>query len=231
MLAAALGAAALGGILAAPAARADEVYQIDGEVWDHYQKYLDDIRHGLRPGAYAITKDGTGAFYFWCEEQRCMAGKSYSAEAVDRCEADYGTDCVLFAIRDEIKVQYEVRPGAGHKSSNTVNAPDLAPAPTSTIRVSAEVKAEIDRYLRNAGSGGKAWALAIAKDGSEVASAGCPTAGGGGYFGGGGYCDLNKGTAQELAGIEALKRCGGRDDCVLLYTGAQKSPSIEVVAP
>ncbi|HNB25597.1 MAG TPA: hypothetical protein PLR41_01445 [Alphaproteobacteria bacterium] len=105
----ALVAAALGGTFAAPAARAGEVYQIDGAVWDHYQKYLDDIRHGLRPGAYAITTDGTGAFYFWCEEQRCMAGKSYSAEAKDRCEAEYGTDCVIFAIRDEIKVQYEIR--------------------------------------------------------------------------------------------------------------------------
>lgn len=109
LLAGVLGAVTIAGGLFAPAARAGEVYQIDGAVWDHYQKYLDDIRHGLRPGAYAITKDGTGAFYFWCEEQRCMAGKSYSAEAVDRCEAEYGTDCVLFAIRDDIKIQYEIR--------------------------------------------------------------------------------------------------------------------------
>lgn len=90
-------------------AQADEVYQITGEVWDHYQAYLDDIGHGRRPGAYAITTDGAGAFYFYCEETRCMAGRSYSGEAKERCESEYGTDCVIFAIRDEIKVQYGIR--------------------------------------------------------------------------------------------------------------------------
>lgn len=90
-------------------AQAEETYIIDGAVWDHFQGYLDKIGHGRRPGAYAITTDGYGAFYVWCEEVRCRAGRSYSTEAVEYCENEYKTDCVVFAIRDEIKVPYEIR--------------------------------------------------------------------------------------------------------------------------
>lgn len=210
---------------------AAEVYQIDSSVWGHYQRYLAKIGT-TRPGAFAITTDGRESFSVTCPDTNCIAsGPSYSTEVKQYCEKESGTDCVVFAVRDEIKVAYEVRAGGlDYDSSNTGGA-NLAPAPTTRIVVSAEVQAKIDKYLRNASSGGKAWALAIAKDGSDVASAGCATTGGGGYFGGGGYCDLNKGTAQELASIEALKRCGGRDDCVLLYAGRQKVSSIELVTP
>ena len=107
-------------------ARAEAAYQIDGEVRAHFQKYLDDIGHGQRPGAYAITTDGRGVFYFWCEEIRCMAGKAYSTDAKDHCEAEYGTDCVVFAIRDEIKVQYEIRRTTSGKSSSAPVAPGPA---------------------------------------------------------------------------------------------------------
>lgn len=207
------------------AARAEQVYQIDGEVWDHYQKYLDDIGHGRKPGAYAITTDGSGAFYFWCEEIRCMAGKAYSTDAKDRCEAEYGTECVVFAIRDEIKVRYEIRKPAGGGSASA--APLSPPPPATTIKVAAAVQADIDQYLRNAQTGGgKVWALAIAKDGTEAVSANCPVSGG---YSGGGACDPLKGGAPELAAREAIKRCGGPSTCVQLYAGTQKIANIETV--
>lgn len=220
--------AAVSAMLAPNPARADEVYVIDGEVWDYFQKYLDRTNDGNKPGAFAITTDGTGAYYIWCEEIRCVSGPTYSHEAKSSCEREYDTDCVVFAVREDIKVQYEIRKVGGGSSSS---APDLAPAPMTRIAVSAATQAEIDKYLRNATGGSKAWALAIAKDGSAVASANCQTTGGGGYFGGGGTCDLNKGTAQELANKEALKRCGGPADCMLLYVGQQKTANIEIVAP
>lgn len=89
-------------------AAAEETYIIDGSVWDHFQGYLDKIGHGRRPGAYAITTDGLGAYYVWCPDTRCRAGATYSHEAKQDCEREYGTDCVVFAIRDEIKVRYEI---------------------------------------------------------------------------------------------------------------------------
>lgn len=105
LVAAAMGLAAL---VPGPA-RAEEIYLIDGSVWDHFQGYLDKIGHGRRPGAYAITTDGYGAYYVWCPDTRCRAGSTYSHEAKTSCEKEYDTDCVTFAIRDEIKVKYEIR--------------------------------------------------------------------------------------------------------------------------
>lgn len=99
--------------LAAPAARADEVYLIPGEMWDLYQDYLDKIGQGRRPGAFAITRDGLGAYYTWCDGQRCRIGSSYSNEAKTKCENHYEMECVVFAVRDEIKVKYEIVPVGG----------------------------------------------------------------------------------------------------------------------
>ena len=218
--------AALSAMLAPNPARADEVYVIDGEVWDYFQKYLDRTNDGNKPGAFAITTDGTGAYYIWCEEIRCVSGPTYSHEAKSNCEREYDTDCVVFAVREDIKVQYEIRKVGGGSSSA---APDLAPAPLTRIAVSAATQAAIDKYLSNATGGAKAWALAVAKDGSAVASASCQTSGG--SYSGGTACDPNRGSAQELANQEALKRCGGVADCVLLYAGQQKTANIEIVAP
>lgn len=97
-----------GSLTGAPA-RADEVYEIDGEVWDYFQAYLDKISQGQRPGAYAITTDGHGAYYVWCGETRCVAGRTYGQEAKSYCEQAYDADCVVFAVRDEIRVQYKIR--------------------------------------------------------------------------------------------------------------------------
>jgi hypothetical protein len=204
------------------AAMADK-FVIDAEVWAHYQGYLKAIGN-IRPGAYAITKDGHGAFYVWCEETRCMAGPSYGQDAVSRREHEYNTDCVVFAVRDEIKVEYEVVASAASNSAPSA-APKVNTAPATTITVSSDVKADIDAYLRNASSAARVWALAIAKDGSSVESASCPSSG----WTEGEACNPQNSTLQEQANRRAMKKCGDPDDCILLYVGQKKAATVDVV--
>jgi hypothetical protein len=208
-----------------------EKYLIDHEVWGWYQQYLRNIGNGNRPGAFVITKDGHGAFYSWCQDTRCVAGPTYSQDALNYCEREYDTECVVFAVRDTIRVEYEIRGGASGGSSGASDAPALAPAEVTTVAVTPAVKSDIDAYLRNAASiAGRVWALAITKDGSSVESASCDAVGGGGYFGGGGDCDHTKGDIQGLASKKAVKDCGGPADCILLYVGKKKVANIEIVA-
>jgi hypothetical protein len=90
-------------------AQADETYVIDSGVWGFYQKYLRAINNGQKPGAFVITKDGMSAYYNWCQDTRCrVLGSSYSQSAINDCERDTGTECVVFAIRDDIRVEYEI---------------------------------------------------------------------------------------------------------------------------
>lgn len=203
------------------AASADEKYVISAEVWSVYQEYLAKIDNGDKPGAYAITKDGYGAFYVWCEEIRCMAGTTYSQDAINYCEDEYDTECVTFAVRDEIRVSYEVAAG---ESSLAPEASD--PPPADRLVVSAAVQAEIDAYLANAQSTTHVWALAIARDGSGVARANCPANYG---YRGGGPCAPIKGAPQELASREAIMRCGGAATCMLLYEGVAKKVPVDIV--
>jgi len=223
-LAGTLAAVLMAGLAPAPVAAA-ETYTITAEVWGVFQKYLGKIKNGRYPGAYAITKDGTGAYYVWCEHTQCMAGTAYSTDAVNACEREYDTECVTFAVRDDIRVTYTV---AGSESSNSV-APELSapPPPAAKIVVSAAVKAEIEAYLASAQRAGRASALAIAQDGSDVAAASCPTSGG---WSGGRACEPIKGSPQELASREAVMQCGGAADCVLLYEGTQQTGRVEIVA-
>jgi hypothetical protein len=202
-----------------------EKYSIDREVWAHYQSYLKTIGK-IRPGAYAITIDGHGAFYVYCQETRCMAGPGYGQEARNRCEREYGTECVVFAVRDDIKVEYEIVDDMSTAGAPSV--PLVMPAtPATRIAVTSAVQADIDAYLLNAHAPGRAWALAIAKDGSKVKSASCAA---GGSYSDGSACDPTHGSAQELARGRAIKECGGPGNCVLLYLGDKKAADIEVVA-
>ena len=85
-----------------------ETFRISHDVWGSYQKYLNAIGNGQKPGAFVISKDGQSAYYTWCPDIRCRAGLTYSQDALNSCESDYGEDCVVFAVRDDIKVEYEL---------------------------------------------------------------------------------------------------------------------------
>jgi hypothetical protein len=95
-------------VTAALGAAAAEKYFIDSAVWGVYQEYLRRTSNGLKPGGFAITKDGEGAFYVWCADIHCMAGPGYGHDARTNCEREYDTECVVFAVRDDIRVEYEI---------------------------------------------------------------------------------------------------------------------------
>ena len=103
LIAALAGAAAL-----AAAAQAETKYLIDHEVWGGYQKYLGIISN-TKPGAFAITTNGHSYYYTYCRDIQCLAGPSYSHVAKQRCESEFGEECVVFAIRRDIRVEYEIR--------------------------------------------------------------------------------------------------------------------------
>jgi hypothetical protein len=206
---------------------AQQKYVISSEVWGVYEEYLRRIDNGNRPGAFAITEDGYGAFYVWCDAIRCMAGATYSQEAINNCEREYDTDCVTFAVRDDIRVTYEVAAAEPADSTYQPDAPVQSNAPAiSTITITAAVKAEIDDYLAHTQDTTRAWALAIAQDGSEVGRASCPANYG---LRGGGACAPIKGAPQELANREAILSCGGAASCTLLYEGAEQKADVEIV--
>lgn len=96
------------GVAASGAAPADEVLRIDRAVWSVYQTYLQKIG-STRPGAFAVTVDGYGAYWVTCPGTQCIGATTYSHDAKQDCEQDSGMDCVVFAVRDDIRVQYEIR--------------------------------------------------------------------------------------------------------------------------
>ncbi|HEV8389554.1 MAG TPA: hypothetical protein VGQ35_06915 [Dongiaceae bacterium] len=100
--------AALATAVLAATAQAETKYLIDHEVWGGYQKYLSTIGT-TKAGAFAITADGRGYFYSWCGALHCIGGPSYSHDAKTRCEAEYDTECVVFAVRRDIRIAYEIR--------------------------------------------------------------------------------------------------------------------------
>ncbi len=101
-------AAGLGLGLGVGSAHADKTYFIHGAIWDYYQSYLDLIGDGIRPGIFVITPDGLGASYRYCPDTRCRTTMNMQTKALQDCEKEYGVECVVFAVRDEIRVQYEI---------------------------------------------------------------------------------------------------------------------------
>ena len=203
------------------AAMSDE-YLIDSQVWAWYQQYLRSIANGIKPGAFAISKDGRSAFYSWCQDIRCRAGPTYSQDALGSCQRQHGPDCVVFAVRDEIQVAYEII----GRQEMTLDPPEVE-APVTRIAVTPDVQEKIEIYLRNVRSAGRVWAFAVSRDGTDGAMASCAV---GSTYAGGRSCYPVLGTKEDLAKREALARCGGSDDCVLLYLGQQKQGNIEIVA-
>src|SRR5262249_47817220 len=126
----------------------------------------------------------------------------------------------------DIKVEYEIRGGSASSASQDTEIAALAPAPVTKIAVPAGVKSKIEVYLRNAQASGRSSALAIAKDGTAVGTASCAIVG----VVSSGYCNYTQGDMQAQVTREAIKRCGGPSNCVLLYAGTQKQSNIEIVA-
>lgn len=78
-------------------------------VWGWYQDYLKKIG-STKPGVFAVAEDGRAAGSYVCPELRCNAPTGYKQKAIQQCEraANPGVHCVVFAVRDEIQVEYEI---------------------------------------------------------------------------------------------------------------------------
>lgn len=99
-------AAGLFGVLAVlfglSAARAeDRPLILHPVVWEAYQEYA----ALFRPGAFAVSRDGSIYGYSYCPDVRCKAHTSKKI-ALESCEESGGENCLVFAFQREIKVAY-----------------------------------------------------------------------------------------------------------------------------
>lgn len=91
------------GVAAVPAAAEDGTLVLHPAVWEAFQEYSDM----QRPGAFAVSRDGSVYGYAYCPEVRCTfnTGKKVALES---CAENGGEDCVVFAVERDIKVAYHV---------------------------------------------------------------------------------------------------------------------------
>lgn len=103
--------------------RADDgTLVIHPSVWAGYQEY--DKLH--RPGAFAVSRDGSTYGYSYCPEARCTFNTAKKI-ALESCTEGGGVDCLVFAVQRDIKVAYHVLDVA------TVGACPTSPVPEVTI--------------------------------------------------------------------------------------------------
>lgn len=105
-----------------PGSAAEEPLVLHPSTWEAYQEYL----KLLRPGAFAVSRDGSVYGYSYCPEARCKFNTGKKV-ALQSCEESGGEDCVIFAFQGEIKLPYSV------VDVETVGACPSGPAPTVTI--------------------------------------------------------------------------------------------------
>lgn len=101
-------AAAIGlGLCANPAAA--ETFKIHRQIWDAYQSYLRAIG-STKPGVYAVAENGMAGAGWVCPDIRCSDMGRFSMEAKEECQklTDPGVKCIVFAVRDDIRVEYEI---------------------------------------------------------------------------------------------------------------------------
>jgi hypothetical protein len=194
-----------------------ETYRISNEVWGWYQQYLRNIGDGRRPGAFVISKDGENAWYTWCEDTQCIGGLTYSQESLNRCEREYGTDCVVFAVRDDIRVEYEVETPAPAASDQSAVAPQASGI--AKLRISSALREDVERYLSNSDSFGSSYYrfLALSHAGDRIGTSNCKKM----------TTWLSDGCAgmsnpYEGAKRVALQACGEPNECRLIFEGSSK---------
>ena len=102
------------GIAALPADAGDRKIDLAPAIWADYQIYLHNL--GTAEAYYAVTPDGLGGAPSGCELTKCLPNATGKAgatreEAIKRCEdvSPPSRDCVIFAVRDEIVADYEMR--------------------------------------------------------------------------------------------------------------------------
>jgi hypothetical protein len=85
-------------------ARADETpVVLYPFVWEGYQEYS-GLSH---PSAFAVSRDGSTYGYSYCPERRCKFNRDKKV-ALESCAENGGEDCMIFAIKRDIQVAYQV---------------------------------------------------------------------------------------------------------------------------
>jgi hypothetical protein len=200
-----------------------ETYRINNEVWGWYQKYLGRIGDGRRPGAFVITEDGQNAWYTYCPDTQCMGGLTYSQDALNSCEREYDMDCVVFAVRDDIRVEYEIEKSAPAAADQSAMAPQASGV--AKLRISSALREDVERYLRNSDSFGSSYYryLALSHAGDKIGTSNCKKM----------TTWLSDGCAgmnnpQEGAKRVALQACGNPNECRLIFEGSTKIGVFEI---
>jgi len=82
---------------------------ISKSVWDGYKKYLNQIGATYH-GAFVVQVYGDRADGYadsYCPGSSCFAGPAFVNQAMKSCR-ESGGDCVLFALNNDITVNYRV---------------------------------------------------------------------------------------------------------------------------
>lgn len=191
---------------------------LTNETWGYYQQYAEAIKPN-RPGAFAVSVDGRNSYYIWCKELMCMGGPTYKHDALVACER-YGKDCVVFAFRGDILVNYEVEEIAKVAQQDNQPTTPIVSAPPAKQRISSALRKDVDNYLANSSEKGNEYRyLAINDAGDKM---GVST-----------RCTIRKfgwkaeGCIGEVqAERRALDDCGS--DCRIIYHGTQKIGRFEI---
>lgn len=100
--------AALALAACASGAKSGGTKTITQQVWGWYLQYKGDIGPN-QAGAFAVSENGTMAYYFYCTDINCMKGAMYKRKAIEGCEKLAEEDCYVFAFRQEILVSYKIQ--------------------------------------------------------------------------------------------------------------------------
>ncbi len=85
-------------------ARADEPLVVSPDVMAGFEEY----KHRKKPIYFAVSADGLIYSYFYCSERQCDTARNYRRLAIEECEKLGGADCRIFAVGDEIQVEYRL---------------------------------------------------------------------------------------------------------------------------
>jgi len=84
--------------------RADEPLVVSADVMADFAHY----KALRKPLYFAVSKDGLFSWYTYCIDYNCQASQSYRHEVLANCADEGGTDCLIFAVGDEVQVEYRV---------------------------------------------------------------------------------------------------------------------------
>lgn len=225
----------------ANAAHAEPI-EISDRVWGSFQEYLREIG-STNPGAFAVTKDGNSSYYIYCPEFRCVSGQTYRHEALRRCAATAGRECVLFAFREDILIPYKLAPRTSTVTPASP-APVAAPEPEEppfespladgTIVLSRKVAAELDGYLKSVDRQGAVGFFYVAPDGRDAGAYACDSSGAGALP----RCPMKPSgpwvdPKADLARVKqrAMDSCRGDSggECVMLYARDSRRAEYKIV--